>query len=148
VQVPDEDGLLIVIERAAMVVLDFLAGVPVTVRQSPIATALTVSVAVSENVVDAVQLTDVCPAVVLCTSMVVPEIEATLPLAAVPEGAVAASAPTDIPITTAAPSAAITTGPVQRPSPRLLRGVRSMLLVVSLVFCATYSLLRASMGAR
>jgi hypothetical protein len=51
--------LLIVIDRAATVVLDFFDGVPVTVRQSPTATALRVSVAVSENVVLGVQLTAV-----------------------------------------------------------------------------------------
>ena len=50
-------------DRAATVVLDFFDGVPVTVRQSPTVTALRVSVAVSENVVLAVQLTDVCPSV-------------------------------------------------------------------------------------
>jgi hypothetical protein len=62
-------------------VLDFLAGVPVAVTQSPTATADSVSVTVSENLVDDVQSTVVCPELVLWTSMVVPEIEATLPLA-------------------------------------------------------------------
>src|ERR1700679_3832522 len=44
VHVPELDGLLIVIVRAPIVVLDFLAGVPVAITQSPTATALTVSV--------------------------------------------------------------------------------------------------------
>jgi hypothetical protein len=61
--VPDDVGLLIVMDRAATVVLDFFDGVPVTVRQSPTATAFRVSVAVSENVVLGVQLTAVCPSV-------------------------------------------------------------------------------------
>jgi hypothetical protein len=99
VQVPEDDGWLIVIDRAAMVVLDFFDFVPVTVRQSPTATALTDSVAVWENVVDGVHDTDVCPAVALCTSIVVPEIDATLPLA-VPCGVVAAPAAVDIAKTT------------------------------------------------
>jgi hypothetical protein len=109
---PDDDGLVIVIERAAIVVLDFLDGVPVTVRQSPAATALKVSVSVSENVVVGVQLTEVCPEVVLCTSIVVPEMEATLPLAADLVG-VAAPAPGDIARTTDAQSAATAAGTVQ-----------------------------------
>jgi hypothetical protein len=99
VHVPEDDGWLIVIDRAAMVVLDFFDLVPVTVRQSPTATALTDSVAVWLNVVDEVHVTDVCPAVALCTSIVVPAIDATLPLA-VPSGVVAAPAPVDIPRTT------------------------------------------------
>src|ERR1019366_2489576 len=99
VHVPEDDGLLIVIDRAAMVVLDFFDFVPVTVRQSPAATAPTDSVAVWVNVVDEVHVTDVCPAVELCTSIVVPEIDATLPLA-VPTCVVAAPAPVDIPRTT------------------------------------------------
>jgi hypothetical protein len=99
VHVPDEEGLLIVIERAAMVVLDFFDFVPVTVRQSPTATALTVSEAVSLNAVDVVHETDVCPALALCTSIVVPAIEATSPLAD-PVCVVAAPAPEDIPRTT------------------------------------------------
>ena len=41
VHVPEAEGLLIVIERAAMLVFDFFDFVPVTVRQSPAATALT-----------------------------------------------------------------------------------------------------------
>jgi hypothetical protein len=99
VHVPEDDGWLIVMDRAAMVVLDFFDFVPVTVRQSPTATALTDSVAVWVNVVDEVHITDVCPAVALCTSIVVPAIDATSPLA-VPTCGVAAPAPVDIPRTT------------------------------------------------
>ena len=76
-----------------MVVFDFFEGVPVTVRQSPTAIALTVSVAVSENVVVGVQVTAVC-AVVLCTSIVLPVMVATLPLATLPRPVVAGAAPT------------------------------------------------------
>jgi hypothetical protein len=43
--------------RAAIVVLDFLAGVPVMVTQSPAANPLTASVSVAENRVEAVQFT-------------------------------------------------------------------------------------------
>jgi hypothetical protein len=82
---PVDEGWLIVIKRAVTVVLDFLAGVPVTVRQSPTATADSVSVTVSEKVVDEVHSTVVWPELVLWTSMVVPEIEATLPLATPPD---------------------------------------------------------------
>src|ERR1700677_1761954 len=96
-----------VMVRAAMVVFDFFPGVPTTMRQSPTATALIVSVAVSVNVVVGVQLTAVC-AVVLCTSMVVPEMVATLPLAPTPraEGAEAAPANGDSPRTSDAHTAA------------------------------------------
>jgi hypothetical protein len=82
---PVDKGRLIVIERAVTVVLDFLAGVPVTVRQSPTATSDSVSVTVSEKVVDEVHSTVVWPELVLWTSIVVPEIEATLPLATPPD---------------------------------------------------------------
>jgi hypothetical protein len=44
--VPDDEGWLIVMERAVILVLDFLAGVPVTVRQSPTTTADAVSLSV------------------------------------------------------------------------------------------------------
>ena len=150
-------------DRAATVVLDFFDGVPVTVRQSPTATALTVSVAVSENVVVGVQLTEVWPSVALCTSIVVPEMEATLPLAPAPVGAVAAPASAPMPRTTVAQSAAIATGTPQRPKRRVVCRVLSIVSAVSLVvsiisalsahspLLATarrYSLRRASMGAK
>jgi hypothetical protein len=54
---PLEFGVLTVIERAAMVVLDFFDAVPVTVMQSPVASALTASVTDLENCVVVVQST-------------------------------------------------------------------------------------------
>jgi hypothetical protein len=145
--VPDVVALLIVMDRAATVVLDFFDGVPVTVRQSPTATALRVSVAVSENVVVGVQLTEVCPSVALCTSIVVPEMEATLPLAPAPGGAVAAPAAPPMPMTTETQSAAVPAGTAQRPKRRPWCRVVSM-RALSFVVSIIYSLRRASMGAR
>jgi hypothetical protein len=75
------DGWLIETDRAVMVVLDDLAGVPVTVKHSPTATVLCVTASVWENVVDEVVSTVVCPALALWTSREVPVIDATLPLA-------------------------------------------------------------------
>jgi hypothetical protein len=114
-----------------MVVLDFFAFVPVTVRQSPTATALTVSVSVSVNDVVVVHETAVCPAVGLCTCMVVPEIDATLPLAP-PLGAEAASAPADIPKTTDVVSRT-TAGPIQRPNRLVCRGSLSIIAALSFI---------------
>ena len=54
---PFEAGVVTVILRAAMVVLDFFETVPVTETQSPAASALTASDAVLENCVVDVQLT-------------------------------------------------------------------------------------------
>ena len=85
VQDPVDDGVPTVMLRAAMVVLDDLDGVPVTVTQSPAAKVLTVSVTVLENCVVDVQLTVVCPALGFCTSMLEPESAATLPLAPLKE---------------------------------------------------------------
>jgi hypothetical protein len=157
--VPDEVALLIVMDRAATVVLDFFDGVPVTVRQSPTATALSVCVAVSEKVVELVQLTVVCPSLALCTSIVVPLMEATLPLAPEPVGAVAASALTVVTTTRAALRAAIMAEAApHRTRPRRCRlrfrtgGVRVdvsfMVVFVLLVVGITYSLRSASIGAR
>jgi hypothetical protein len=148
VHVPDDVALLIVMDRAATVVLDFFDGVPVTVRQSPTATALRVSVAVSENVVLVVQLTDVCPSVALCTSIVVPEMEATLPLAPAPAGAVAAPAAPPMPRTSETQSAVIAAGTPQCPRLRPIRVVDPIVCPVSLVVSIIYSLRSASMGAR
>ena len=78
---PELEGWLIETDRAVMVVLDDLAGVPVTVKHPPTTRALCVTVSVWENVVDEVVLTVVCPALALWTSMEVPVIDATLPLA-------------------------------------------------------------------
>ena len=86
---PLELAVVTVIERAAMVVLDFFEGVPVTLTQSPAASALTASVTVLENAVVDVQFTVVWPEVVFCTSMfdALASSAATLPLA--PAGALA-----------------------------------------------------------
>jgi hypothetical protein len=146
--VPDDVVLLIVMDRAATVVLDFFDGVPVTVRQSPTATALRVSLAVSENVVLAVQLTEVCPSVALCTSIVVPEMEATLPLAPAPGGAAAAPATPPMPRTSETQSAVIAAGAPQYLRLRPIRVVDLIVCSVSLVVSIIYSLRSASMGAR
>ena len=66
---PDELAVLTVMVRAAIVVLDFFEGVPLTVTQSPLASALTASVTVLENVVDVLQFTVVCPELAFWTSM-------------------------------------------------------------------------------
>jgi hypothetical protein len=109
---PDDEGWLRVIERAVTSVLDFLAGVPVTVRQSPTAMADSVSVTVSEKVVDEVHATVVWPALALWTSIVVPEIEATLPLAT--PGDEAAPASLDSPTMTVPKKTAMTAVPQRR----------------------------------
>jgi hypothetical protein len=79
---PFEVALETVMERAAMVVLDFFDCVPVTVTHSP-ANALMAWLTVLENFVVEVQLTVVWPELAFCTSML--ELEAfsaaTLPLA-------------------------------------------------------------------
>ena len=54
---PEELAVLTVMVRAAIVVLDLLDGVPLTVTQSPLASALTASVTVLENVVVVLQFT-------------------------------------------------------------------------------------------
>ena len=117
---PELEGWLIETERAVMVVLDDLAGVPVTVKHCPTATALCVSASVWENVVDEVVLTVVCPALALWTSIEVPVIEATLPLADPPGlGGVGAAPAVDDRAATA-PTASMTAPPVppHRRSPR------------------------------
>ena len=121
------------IDLAVMVVLDFLAGVPVTVRQSPTARELTASVTVWENVVVPVQFTVVWP-VVFCTSIEVPEIDATLPLAEPPGGGVvAAPAPPALPtvLTRAAKPSAI--APCRIPRPRLPAAL-PMTLFIAMLF--------------
>ena len=87
---PDELAVFTVMVRAAIVVLDFFEGVPLTVTQSPLAIALTASVAVLENVVVVVQFTVVCPELAFWTSMLDALREATLPVA--PVGALAGGA--------------------------------------------------------
>jgi hypothetical protein len=112
VHVPELEGWLIETDRAATVVLDDLAGVPVTVKHSPTATALCVAASVWENVVDEVVLTVVCPALALWTSMEVPVIDATLPLADPPGlGGVDAAPAVDDRAATAA-TASMTAPPV------------------------------------
>jgi hypothetical protein len=78
---PFEAGVSIVMLRAAIVVLDFLDGVPVTVTQSPAVNELTDCVTVWLNCVVGVQLTVVCPVVGFWTSMLEPLSAATLPVA-------------------------------------------------------------------
>jgi hypothetical protein len=56
-QLPEAGALVMVIERAAMVVLDFFDEVPVTIKQSPLLMALVVSDTVLEKVVVPVQFT-------------------------------------------------------------------------------------------
>jgi hypothetical protein len=149
VHAPLVDGLEIVMERAVMVVLDFFAGVPVTIRQSPTATALSVSVAVSENVVDGVQATDVC-AVVLCTSMVLPLMVATLPLATLPRPVAAGAAPAP-PDSPRRRDVAASTAPAPIPvvrSVRVLSVAVAIAVVFSFIVCVIYSLLSASIGAK
>jgi hypothetical protein len=120
VHVPELEGWLIETDRAVMVVLDDLAGVPVTVKHPPTATALCVTVSVWENVVDEVVLTVVCPALALWTSMEVPVIDATLPLADPPGlgGVDAAPAVDDRAATAATASMTAPAGPPHRRSPR------------------------------
>jgi hypothetical protein len=147
---PDDEGWLIAIERAVTSVLDFVAGAPVTVRQSPTATADSVSVTLSEKVVDEVHSTVVWPELVLWTSIVVPEIEATLPLATPPDPVdEAAPAPLDSP-TIIAPKTAMMA------PPRFLAAWTSPEPFIKMVVIAesnflgasTYSLLKASIGAK
>jgi hypothetical protein len=89
---PVDEAVVTVMLRAAMVDFDDFAGVPVTVTQSPAVSEFTASVTVCEKVVDAVQLTAVWPVLAFCTSMVEPVMAATLPLAPMFEGVVAAPA--------------------------------------------------------
>jgi hypothetical protein len=105
---------------AAIVVLEDLEGVPVTVRQSPTATALWGWVAVSENVVVPVQFTVVCPVLAFWTSMEVPLMDATLPLAnpPAPWGDDAAPALEANPMRTLMPSKAAPVGPYHLRHPR------------------------------
>jgi hypothetical protein len=97
----------------------------------------------------------VWPSLALCTSIVDPAMEATLPLAPAPAGAVAAPALTVVTRTRPAlsPASAAVTAP-HRPRPlRLGRvgvrvGVLCMVVFVSLVVGVIYSLRSASIGAR
>ena len=82
-QLPLLFGVVTVMLRAAIVVLDFFDAVPVAVTQSPTLTALTDSVTLLENVVDDVQFTVVWPLLGFCTSMLDAFSAATLPVAPV-----------------------------------------------------------------
>jgi hypothetical protein len=93
VQVPDELAVLTVMVRAAMVVLEFFDGVPLTVTHEPLVSALTASETDLEKVVDEVQLTVVCPEPWLWTSMLDPLRAATLPVAPMGRLAGAEAAP-------------------------------------------------------
>jgi hypothetical protein len=76
---PLDVGVVTVMDRAAIVVLDFFDAVPVAETQSPTAKELTVSETVLENEVVDVQLTVVWPELAFCTSMLVALRAATLP---------------------------------------------------------------------
>jgi hypothetical protein len=76
VQLPEADGCATVTERAVTVEPDV---VPTTVTQDPSVSDDTVRVPVLENLVEAVQVTVVCPDVGFCTSIEVPEMAATEP---------------------------------------------------------------------
>ena len=76
---PLDVGVMTVMDRAAIVVLDFFEAVPVAETQSPTAKELTVSDTVLENEVVDVQLTVVWPVLAFCTSMLVALRAATLP---------------------------------------------------------------------
>ena len=78
---PVDVGEVTLIERAAMVVLDFFEAVPVTVTQSPAVSELTDSVTLLENCVVGVQFTVVWPVLAFCTSMLEVLRAATLPVA-------------------------------------------------------------------
>ncbi len=120
--------------RAAMVVLDFLEGVPLTVTQSPLANALTASVTDLEKVVDVVQFTVVCPELWLWTSMLDPLRAATLPVA--PAGALAGAAAPAAVVTAVAASRAVAPVPAIRMKYRrlLLRLFSDCIVLIPLSF--------------
>jgi hypothetical protein len=76
---PLDVGVVTVMERAAIVVFDFFAAVPLAETQSPTAMVLTASVTVLENDVVEVQFTVVWPLLAFCTSMLEALRAATLP---------------------------------------------------------------------
>jgi hypothetical protein len=106
---PVELAVVTLMERAAMVVFELFAGVPVAVIQLPTVMELAASVTVLENCVVDVQLTEVWPVLGFCTSMVVPVMAATLPDA--PIGLAAVAAP---PADATAVAATIAVAPVPR----------------------------------
>jgi hypothetical protein len=135
--VPLLSGIVTVMLRAAMVVLDFFDADPVAVTQSPTVMALTASVTLFENCVVDVQFTVVCPLLWFWTSMLEPLSAATLPEAPIGAFAVAAPAAALDPSTPATISAA---APLPRRRAQLRPGVRrsvgvSMMLVASFIRC-------------
>ncbi len=119
---PLDGGGVTLMERAAIVVLDFFEAVPVTVTQSPATNVLTAWDTVWENVVVDVQLTVVWPEKGLCTSMLEPLRAATLPEA--PMGRVdVVAAPTGL---VAATPAANTTAEPPKSRPQRRRLVRRL----------------------
>jgi hypothetical protein len=130
---PEELAVLTVIVRAAIVVLDFLDGVPLTVTQSPALSALTASVTVLEKAVVVLQFTVVCPELAFWTSMLDPLSEATLPEA--PMGALAGVVAAPAAEATApAASSAVAPVPARRMKRRrlLLRLVSDCIVLIPL----------------
>ena len=153
---PDELAVFTVMVRAAIVVLDFFEGVPLTVTQSPLTIALTASVAVLENVVVVLQFTVVCPELAFWTSMLDALRDATLPVA--PVGALAGVAAPAAEAKAVAASSAVAPAPPRRMKRRrlVLRLVSDCIVLLPLsvacVWCVSFwardhSLRRASMGA-
>jgi hypothetical protein len=131
--------------RAAIVFLDDLDAVPVTVMQSPVASWPTDCFTIFENCVVAVQLTVVWPLLGFCTSMLDAERAATLPVVpkGVGVGVDAASAADPMVMTAAHAIAPAAMYGVQR---RVGLGLISARMSLSLSL--DYSFRRASMGAR
>jgi hypothetical protein len=129
---------------AAIVVFDFFDGVPKMVTHSPVVMELTCRVTVLVNAVVEVQFTVVCPVLGFCTSIDVPEIEATDPLAPPNEGAAAAPA-IEAMAMVAIPHSA--NAPAVRIRP-LCPTIVCSPFGRSLIAIIFYSLLNASIGAR
>jgi hypothetical protein len=144
---PEELAVLTVMVRAAMVVFDFFDGVPLTVTQSPLASALTASVTVLENVVVVLQFTVVCPELAFWTSMLDPLSEATLPEA--PMGALAGvvAAPA-AEATAVAASNAVAPVPAKRMKRRrlLLRLVSDCIVLILFLFLVVVNRVLGWMG--
>jgi hypothetical protein len=146
-QAPLLDGVVTVIARAAMVVLDFFDADPVAVTQSPTVTELTVSVTLLENVVVVVQFTVVWPLLGFCTSMLDPLSAATLPVA--PMGAAEVVAAPAEALDPSIPAARRAAAPVPRVRAQPRLGVRrsvgvSMVVVASFIWVRCF--LRAGFG--
>ena len=133
---PEDDAAVTEMLRAAMVVFDDFEGVPVTVTQAPAANELTDSVTDLENVVVPVQLTAVWPVLAFCTSIVVPDTAATLPLAPVGAlaGGVAAPAADASAVVATSATAPLPTNRTQRLLARRLIGVSMSNILCFLLF--------------